>query len=164
MFSSYGLMQTQLILWYKMHLWLRFLSHEYASTTVLHSLISCNLYWLLFDRCHSIISLDNHHKYLDINNTRWSNQQIQHVEYSYLPSIYGNDSYLVTLSSFSLEFEYMFLPQVCLWCYYGELYIVETKQPLDRKVVQHRRNNSSGYLHLKDKGHLCEWGKEFMFS
>ncbi|XP_033181822.1 uncharacterized protein LOC117152842, partial [Anabas testudineus] len=42
-----------------------------------------------------------------------------------------------------------------------ELYIGETKQPLHRRMAQHRRSNTSGpesavYLHLKDKGHSFE--------
>ena len=40
----------------------------------------------------------------------------------------------------------------------SELYIGETKQPLNRRIAQHRRGNGLGpqtavFLHLKDKGH-----------
>ncbi len=42
-----------------------------------------------------------------------------------------------------------------------DLYIGETKQPLHKRMAQHRRANSSGqdsavYLHLKDRGHSFE--------
>ena len=42
-----------------------------------------------------------------------------------------------------------------------ELYIQEIKQPLNRRMAQHRRGNGSGpqsavFLHLKDKRHSFE--------
>lgn len=42
-----------------------------------------------------------------------------------------------------------------------DLYIGETKQPLNKRMAQHRRANSSGqdsavYLHLKEKVHSFE--------